>query len=110
MSEEPTEVSPATYYATAGDQVVWQQGDRKVKWAVLLDELRNLRLRKDLVVWRRYMEWDTIDATLVYSPFGYKVERFCYVNWRAIEVMSPEEAAEAYQGLHDTFTGRKVEE
>ncbi len=110
MSDEPVEKSPATFYATAGNQVVWQQGDRRMRWGAILDELRDLKLRLDLVIWRRYMGYDTIEATMIYSPFDYKVERFCYVNWRAVEAMSAQEAAEVYQGLHNTFTGRKVTE
>lgn len=33
---------------------------------------------------------------------------WCYVNWDAIKSMTEEEAAEAYGGLLETFTGRKA--
>jgi hypothetical protein len=97
------------HYATSGPRVVWEQGDREVEPAAIVAELAGLGLKQDLVVWRRVTgQPDSLATTLWYSPRGYTVQQFAYVNWPSVEAMTDEEAAEAWQGLHNVFTGRKV--
>ena len=97
------------HYATSGPRVVWEQGDREVEPAAIVAELSGLGLKQDLVIWRRVAgQPDSLTATLWYSPSGYTVRHYAYVNWRGVEAMTEEEATEAWQGLHDVFTGRKV--
>jgi hypothetical protein len=97
------------HYATCGSETVWEQAGRTLEPSVIVAELTALGLKRDLVVWRRVPgQSDSLATTLEYSPRGYRVYHHGYVNWPSIEAMTEEEAAEAYQGLHDIFTGRKV--
>ncbi|MDX1944407.1 MAG: hypothetical protein SFU86_03295 [Pirellulaceae bacterium] len=97
------------HFATCGSRLVWEQGGRPAELGAVIGELTGLGLKHDLVVWRRVTgQPDSLAATLWYSPRGYTVQQFAYVNWPSVEAMTDEEAAEAWQGLHDVFTGRKV--